>query len=60
MYQIVVHDFPGSAYPPDNNVMVRIYIMGEQVWEGQRTIRGEDIFTPIADIRWPEGEIIER
>ena len=57
LYQVVVHDFPGSVYQPDNEVTIKIYINGELHWEDRQTIHGEDSFTPFAQILWPEGEV---
>lgn len=57
VFQVYVHDYPGSVYLPANNVNVRIYLSGELAWEGTKTISGEDSFTKFAEVDWPSGTV---
>ena len=54
-FTVYVHDYPGSAYQPANDVTVVIFLGGAQVWTDTRTISGENSYTPYAEIEWPSG-----
>ena len=58
IFDVYVHDYPGSVYHGANRVDIRIYLSGELVWEGSKTISGEDSFTRFAQIDWPSGTVI--
>jgi len=58
IFDVYVHDYPGSVYHDANRVDIRIYLSGELVWEGSKTISGEDSFTRFAQIDWPSGTVI--
>ena len=53
LYTVVVHDFPSSVYQGENKVTVRIHLDGEVVYEGTKSISGEDSYVPFAMIEWP-------
>jgi hypothetical protein len=57
VYEVYVHDYPGSRYTPENTYRVRIYLGGRLAWEGEKTLLGEDIYDPVAEILWPEGVV---
>ena len=56
-YRVVVHDYPGSERWEANAVTVRIYVGSEMVYEESKSIEGEDIYVPFANINWPSGEV---
>ena len=56
-YTVVVHDYPGSAYQPGNDVTVNIYLNGQLTWTDTRTITGEDSYTPFASVNWSTGSV---
>ena len=58
VFEIWVHDFPGSVFTPANTVYVRIYLSGELAWEGSQVISGENSYTRFAQVVWPDAEII--
>lgn len=51
-YTVVVHDYPGSVYELGNDVTVRIYLGGVEVYAETRTVTGEDSMTYFAKIDW--------
>ena len=60
VYQVWVHDYPGSRYTPANNVTVRIYLAGVLTWEETRAISGEDSDNPFAEIDWATRTVTGR
>ena len=60
VYEVYVHDYPGSVYSATNELYVRIYLGGALAWEGTRVVAGENDYTAIADIDWPAGTVTPR
>ncbi|MFT4621360.1 MAG: hypothetical protein ACI8PZ_000012 [Myxococcota bacterium] len=60
IYQVWVHDYPGSRYTPANDVTVRIYLSGVLAWEDTRPISGEDSDNPFAEIDWASRTVTGR
>jgi len=52
VYDVVVHDFPGSVYNGVNNVTVNIYLMGALAWTNTLGISGENQDVYFATIDW--------
>ena len=50
VYTVIVHDYPGSVQQSATNVTVNVYLGGEQVFTGTRSISGEDSYTPFATV----------
>ena len=57
IFQVFVHDYPGSVYSSGNPVTINIYIGGVLVHSDTKTITTEDSYTKFADISWPAGTI---
>ena len=57
IFEVYVHDYPGSVFQAANDVTVRIYLSGELAWEGTKTISGENTYTRFAQVSWPDGTI---
>ncbi|MEC7985486.1 MAG: choice-of-anchor D domain-containing protein [Myxococcota bacterium] len=60
MFEVYVHDYPGSVRYESNNVTVRIYLSGVLAWEGSKEISGEDSYVHFASVSWPDQEITPR
>jgi uncharacterized protein YfaP (DUF2135 family) len=52
VYDVVVHDFPGSVVNAVNNVTVNIYRSGVLAWTNTIGISGENTDTYFATIDW--------
>jgi hypothetical protein len=57
VFDVYVHDYPGSVYTSANDVHVRIFLSGVLAWEGTKTISGEDSFVRFAQVDWPSGTV---
>lgn len=53
-FTVYVHDYPGSVYRQANDVTVNIYLSGQLVWTGMKTISDESDYVPFAEIVWPD------
>ncbi len=52
LYDVVVHDYPGSVYNGVNDVTVNIYLSGALAWTNTIGISGEDSDQYFATINW--------
>ncbi len=57
VYTVVVHDYPGSSYQPDNEVTVNIYVDGGLMFSETRGIVGENLYEYFAEIDWANGQV---
>ena len=59
-YLIRIHDYPVLVYEDSNEVTIRVYFNKEKVWEGVRTVVGEDTLTDVLIINGASGKITEK
>ena len=52
IYQVYVHDYPGSVYNGNNNVTVNVYLSGALAWSNTLGVSGEGTDTFFAQINW--------
>jgi hypothetical protein len=57
LYTVVVHDFPGSVDHEDNTFTVNIWVDGVWLYREWYTVDGEDSYSSVATVTFPEGLI---
>jgi hypothetical protein len=57
VYTVVVHDYWGSSYKPDNSVTVKVYVDGALEWSDTRAMAGEDGYETFAAVDWTQGTV---
>ena len=59
-YLIQIHDHVSHKYEGSNDVTIRVFYNKEKVWEGVRTISGEDKYVDVLTINGQTGKILEK